>query len=63
MDGVTLDKMKRSLAAWRGSFTLYLMVLKNNTDIISAADAHDVGCLKQTNLITSETINYLLKVS
>jgi len=34
-----------SLAGSRGKDVLYFITLKKSTDIISAADAHDVGCL------------------
>jgi hypothetical protein len=37
------ERMKRSDDASRGADSLYLIWLKNRTDIISAIDAHDVG--------------------
>lgn len=40
---LTFDMTNRSFAASLGALTLYFMVLKNSTDMISAADAHDVG--------------------
>ena len=46
------DKTKRSLLAPRGLLMEYFMVLKNSTDITSAADAHDVGCLSTEDRTT-----------
>ena len=43
MSGITFERTNLSLAASRGAFALYFMVLKNSTDMISAIDAHDVG--------------------
>lgn len=40
------ERTNRSLLAFLGSCTLYLMVWKNSTDIISAALQHDVGWLQ-----------------
>ena len=42
---LTFDKTKRSLPGSRGLLMEYLMVLKKSTDMISAAEQHDVGCL------------------
>lgn len=42
----TFERTNRSLLAFLGSCTLYLMVWKNSTDIISAALQHDVGWLQ-----------------
>lgn len=42
-----LLRMKRSLEGSRGLLTEYRIVWKNNTDMISAIDAHDVGWLSK----------------
>ena len=36
-----------SLAGSLGTVVLYFMVSKNRTDMTSAAEAHDVGCLEE----------------
>lgn len=43
----TLDKINLSFDAPRGSLIVYFIVWKNNTDMISAMEQHDVGCLKK----------------
>ena len=58
---VTFDKINLSLAAFFGSCTLYLMVLKNNTDIISAHDAHDVGCLQLNGSVNNQIKHMKIK--
>lgn len=49
--------MKRSLETSRGTLTEYCMVLKNNTDMISAIEAHDVGWLEREEIIRSDRLN------
>lgn len=41
----TFDRINRSLLGLRGSLTLYRITRKNSTDIISAAEQQEVGCL------------------
>lgn len=42
-----MDKINLSFDAPRGSLIVYFIVWKNNTDMISAMEQHDVGCLKK----------------
>ena len=42
----TFDMMNLSFEASFGGSSLYFIVWKNNTDMISAALQHDVGCLE-----------------
>lgn len=58
----TLDRMNLSLLAPLGSDVVYFMVLKKRTDMTSAMEQHDVGCLKntfQTTILKVVQVNIL----
>lgn len=46
LNKLTFDKMNLSFDGPLGSSMVYLIVLKNNTDITSAMEQHDVGWLQ-----------------
>jgi hypothetical protein len=51
------DRMKRSLDGSLGFDSLYLITWKKRTDIASAIEEHDVGCLEVQH-ITKELFTY-----